>query len=75
METHQVLDVRGLNCPQPILRTQKTLSTLPSGHTLKVVATDPGSLKDMAAFCSQTGHTLLSSQQAGNDYEFILRKA
>lgn len=68
------LDARGLNCPLPILRTKKSLNGLQSGDTLKVVATDPGSLKDMVAFCSQTGNTLLSSQQAGDDFEFLIRK-
>lgn len=75
MESNQTLDARGLNCPLPILRTKKTLNAMVSGDTLKVVATDPGSLKDMVAFCSQTGNTLLSSQQAGGDYEFLIRKA
>ncbi len=72
---NQTLDARGLNCPLPILRTKKTLSTLHPGDTLKVVATDPGSLKDMVSFCAQTGNTLLSSQQAGDSYEFVIRKA
>lgn len=72
--TNQTLDARGLNCPLPILRTKKTLNTMQSGDTLKVVATDPGSLKDMVAFCAQTGNTLLASQQAGSDYEFLIRK-
>ena len=75
MDVNQTLDARGLNCPWPILRTKKTLNGLHSGDTLKVVATDPGSLKDMVAFCSQTGNTLLSSQQAGDDFEFLIRKA
>jgi tRNA 2-thiouridine synthesizing protein A len=75
MESNQILDARGLNCPLPILRTKKSLSTLQSGQTLKVVATDPGSLKDMVAFCTQTGNTLLSSQQSGGDFEFLIRKA
>lgn len=75
MQSNQILDARGLNCPLPILRTKKSLSSLQSGETLKVVATDPGSLKDMASFCAQTGNTLLSSQQAGSDYEFVIRKA
>ena len=74
MESNQTLDARGLNCPLPILRTKKTLNAMHSGETLKVVATDPGSLKDMAAFCQQTGNTLLASQQAGGDYEFVIRK-
>ena len=75
MESNQILDARGLNCPLPILRTKKSLSTLQSGETLKVVATDPGSLKDMVAFCTQTGNTLLSSQQSGSDFEFFICKA
>ncbi|MEW5786838.1 MAG: sulfurtransferase TusA family protein [Pseudomonadota bacterium] len=75
MEAKEVLDARGLNCPLPILRTKKTLNTLQSGEVLKVVSTDPGSLKDMVAFCAQTGNTLLSSQKAGSDFEFVIRKA
>ncbi len=75
MESTQTLDARGLNCPLPILHTKKSLNTLQSGETLKVISTDPGSLKDMVAFCTQTGNTLLSTQQAGNDYEFLIRKA
>ena len=74
MESNQTLDARGLNCPLPILRTKKTLNAMASGDALKVVATDPGSLKDMVAFCSQTGNTLLSSQQAGSDFDFLIRK-
>jgi len=71
----QTLDARGLNCPLPILRTKKTLNAMATGDTLKIVATDPGSLKDMVAFCSQTGNTLLSSALNGSDYEFFIRKA
>ncbi len=73
--SQQTLDARGLNCPLPILRTKKTLNAMATGDTLKIVATDPGSLKDMVAFCSQTGNTLLSSAQNGSDYEFYIRKA
>ena len=75
MESNQTLDARGLNCPLPILRTKKSLTGLKSGETLKVVATDPGALKDMASFCTQTGNTLLESRQSGADYEFVIRKA
>lgn len=75
MEANQALDARGLNCPLPILRTKKTLNAMQSGETLKVISTDPGSLKDMVSFCSQTGNALLSSQQSGGDYEFFIRKA
>lgn len=75
MESTQTLDARGLNCPLPILRTKKALNTLASGQTLKVVSTDPGSVKDMASFCSQTGNELVSAQQADSEYEFLIRKA
>lgn len=71
----QTLDARGLNCPLPILRTKKSLVALQSGDVLKVISTDPGSLKDIDSFCSQTGNELLSSQQQGKDYEFMIRKA
>ncbi len=74
METTQTLDARGLNCPLPILRTKKSLNALQSGDTLKVIATDPGSVKDMASFCSQTGNELVSASQSGDDYEFLIRK-
>jgi tRNA 2-thiouridine synthesizing protein A len=75
MEANQTLDARGMNCPLPILRTKKTLNTMRAGDTLKVVSTDPGSLKDMVAFCQQTGNTLLNSAQNGGDFEFFIRKA
>jgi tRNA 2-thiouridine synthesizing protein A len=69
------LDARGLNCPLPILRTRKAINQLASGQILEVSATDPGSLKDMAAFCSQTGNRLLSSGKAGNSFVFLIEKA
>jgi tRNA 2-thiouridine synthesizing protein A len=69
------LDARGLNCPLPILRTRKAINQLASGQILEVSATDPGSLKDMAAFCSQTGNRLLSSSEAGNSFVFLIEKA
>jgi tRNA 2-thiouridine synthesizing protein A len=74
MEATQTLDARGLNCPLPVLRTKKSLNGLAAGDTLKVVATDPGSLKDIAAFCTQTGNPLLASGQNGDAYEFLIRK-
>lgn len=75
MEAKQTLDARGLNCPLPILRTKKSLVALQAGDVLKVISTDPGSLKDIDSFCMQTGNELLSSQQQGKDFEFMIRKA
>jgi len=68
------LDARGLSCPLPILRTKKALTDLASGQVLKVTATDPGSIKDMQAFATQTGNALLSQAEAGKEYVFFLRK-
>ncbi|MDO9468227.1 MAG: sulfurtransferase TusA family protein [Thiobacillus sp.] len=71
----QSLDARGMNCPLPILRTKKALSALGAGETLAVISTDPGSLKDMHAFCKQTGHELVSSSSYQGEFEFLIRKA
>ena len=68
------LDARGLSCPLPILKTKKALNDLRSGQVLKVVATDPGSVKDMQAFSSQTGHPLLSSTEENAAYVFYMQK-
>jgi tRNA 2-thiouridine synthesizing protein A len=68
------LDARGLNCPLPILRTKKSLNDMASGQVLKIIATDPGSVRDFEAFCKQTGHFLLLSEQRGAEYFFMLRK-
>lgn len=69
------LDARGLNCPLPILRTKKTINELNSGETLKVIATDPGAVKDFEAFCKQTGNELVEQSEAGGEFTFLLRKA
>jgi len=71
----QELDARGLNCPLPILRAKKSIAALGAGQVLRIVATDPGSVKDFEAFCKQTGHTLLSSAQSEGAFEFLIRKA
>jgi tRNA 2-thiouridine synthesizing protein A len=74
MDFDKELDASGLNCPLPILRTKKALAELTTGQVLKVVATDPGSVKDMQAFAKQTGNELLSSAEAGGKYQFFLKK-
>ena len=71
----QSLDTRGMNCPLPILRTKKALAELAAGETLAVTATDPGSLKDMQAFCKQTGNELVASSANQGEFEFLIRKA
>ncbi len=74
MNFDKELDARGLSCPLPILKTKKTLNELNSGQVLKVIATDPGSVKDMQAFANQTGNALVSSEQKDKDYIFFLQK-
>jgi tRNA 2-thiouridine synthesizing protein A len=71
----QSLDARGLNCPLPILRTKKALTDMQTGETLAVTSTDPGSVKDIQAFCKQTGHELVSSSANQGEFEFLIRKA
>ena len=66
-EVTQVLDARGLNCPLPILRTKKALNGLTAGEVLKVIATDPGSLKDMEAFCRQTQNEMVSIAESNGE--------
>jgi tRNA 2-thiouridine synthesizing protein A len=68
------LDARGLSCPLPILKTKKALNDLAPGQVLKVVSTDPGSVKDMEAFANQTGNALLSASEEQKDFIFYLRK-
>jgi tRNA 2-thiouridine synthesizing protein A len=68
------LDARGLACPLPILRTKKLLNEMTGGQVVRVVATDPGSVRDFQAFCRQTGHELLESVQLDKEFFFLLRK-
>jgi tRNA 2-thiouridine synthesizing protein A len=68
------LDARGLNCPLPILRTKKSLTDMTSGQVLKIVATDPGSVKDFQAFSKQTGNELLASETANNEFIFFMKR-
>jgi tRNA 2-thiouridine synthesizing protein A len=68
------LDTRGLNCPLPILKAKKALTTMTSGQVLKVVSTDTGSVRDFAAFAKQTGHELLSQTTEGSDFIHVLKR-
>lgn len=73
MQVDKELDARGLNCPLPILRAKKALAEMQSGQVLRIVATDPGSVKDFQAFCKQTGHTLLEQAEAEKVYTFLMK--
>ena len=70
----QELDCSGLACPMPILKTKKAVDALQLGQVLKMIATDPGSLPDVQAWTSKTGHELLSHEQYGNKFIFYIKK-
>lgn len=69
------LDASGLNCPMPILRAKKALKDLQSGDVLRIIATDPGSVKDFEAFAKQTGNELLDSKEEGDSFIYHLKKS
>jgi len=71
----QELDASGLNCPLPILRAKKSLAPLTSGQVLRIIATDPGSVKDFEAFCKQTGNELMESKDEDGKFYFLIKKS
>ena len=74
MQFDKELDAKNLNCPLPILRCKKGLSEIEPNQTLKVVATDLGSVKDFQAFCKQTGHELLQLDDVDGVFTFYIKK-
>ncbi len=68
------VDARGLACPLPILRAKKALSSLGSEQLLRVLATDPGSVRDFQAFSRQTGNELVEQRQIGTVWFHVLRR-
>ncbi|MCF6305829.1 MAG: sulfurtransferase TusA family protein [Rhodobacteraceae bacterium] len=70
----QTLNAEGLNCPLPIIKAKKSLKGMAAGEVLAITSTDPGSVADFAAFCNQTGNSLLSSSTEGNIYSFEIKK-
>jgi TusA-related sulfurtransferase len=74
MEVHKEVDARGLNCPLPILRAKKALADMTSGQILKVLATDPGSQRDFAAFARQTGNEIVEATAQDKTFVFLMRR-
>jgi tRNA 2-thiouridine synthesizing protein A len=74
MNFDKELDARGLNCPLPILRAKKALNDMQSGQVLKILATDPGAVKDFQAFSKQTGNELLSHDAAQKEFIFYMKR-
>ena len=70
----QTLDARGLSCPMPIVKTALAIKPLPSGALLELLATDPGSIKDVAAWSRSTGNAIVAQSADGGVYRFVLRR-
>ena len=71
----QHLDVKGLNCPMPVLRTKIVLTRMSAGQLLSVLTTDPHSVPDFRAFCEHTGHELIQINETEGVFEFLIRRA
>jgi tRNA 2-thiouridine synthesizing protein A len=74
MQAQKEIDTRGLNCPLPILKAKKALAEMASGEVLKVLATDPGSMRDFQAFSRQTGHELLGQTTESGEITHLLKR-
>jgi tRNA 2-thiouridine synthesizing protein A len=70
----RTLDVKGLSCPLPIVKTAQALKQLAPGDLIEVLATDPGSVKDFAAWSKTTGNPIVETSQEGGVFRFVLRK-
>jgi len=69
-----VLDVKGMNCPLPVLRANKALRALAAGDRLRVLATDRAAVADFQAYCRETGHALLAWSEEAGTFSFLIRK-
>jgi len=74
MEIAQTVDAKGLSCPMPIVKTAQAIKALGSGQLVEVLATDPGSVKDFAAWSKATGNVIVEQSADGGVYRFVLRK-
>ncbi len=69
------IDTKGMQCPIPILKAKKAIKNIASGETLRVLSTDPGSVKDFESFCRVTGNELLESLNEDGVYSFLIKKS
>jgi tRNA 2-thiouridine synthesizing protein A len=74
VEISQTVDARGLSCPMPIVKTAQSVKTIPSGAAIELLATDAGSIKDVAAWCKATGNELVEQTSDGAVYRFVIRR-
>ena len=74
VEITQLIDARGLSCPMPIVKTAQAVKAIPSGAVVELLATDVGSIKDVAAWCRATGNELVEQTSDGVVYHFVIRR-
>ena len=74
VEITATVDARGLSCPMPIVKTAQVVRPLASGSVVELLATDPGSVKDVAAWCRSTGNELVAQYEDAGVYRFVLRR-
>jgi tRNA 2-thiouridine synthesizing protein A len=74
LEISQTIDARGLSCPMPIVKTAQAVKPLPTGAVVELLATDAGSIKDVAAWCRATGNELIDQTSDGAVYRFVIRR-
>ena len=72
---HSTVDAKGLACPMPIVKTALHVKTVPSGALVEILATDPGSVKDFAAWTRSTGNSLVEQSTDGGVYRFVIQRA
>ena len=69
-----LLDTKGLKCPLPVLKARKALKEMPPGGILRVLATDPGAVKDFEHFCATTGSRLVEHSETDGVLSFVIEK-
>ncbi len=73
-ETAKELDVKGLNCPLPILRIKQAISRMESGELLKIIGTEPGTEREIKILCQQGSHEYLDYQETDTEFTYLIRK-
>ncbi len=74
-DVHTTVDAKGLSCPMPIVKTAQAVKTVPAGELIEVLATDPGSVKDFAAWTRSTGNAIVEQSEADGIYRFVIKRA
>lgn len=74
-DVHTTVDAKGLSCPMPIVKTAQAVKTVPAGELIEVLSTDPGSVKDFAAWTRSTGNTIVEQTEADGVYRFVIKRA